>query len=82
MGVGTPTKSFSVSIRRIDEVDVGGVSVRSILISDLNFSSVSVPDRNNKLFNYSAHLDNGAIIYVIVSSLFLFNCYKVINYNF
>lgn len=60
-------RKFYISINSISEVDVNGLVVRSIVVSDINFTLVPSISGNNAVNNYSASLSNKASLSVVVS---------------
>lgn len=66
------TRQFSISINSISELSSSHSFIRSIPLAGLNFSYVEVLNNSNIISNYSAALENGALLNVIVSPLLFF----------
>jgi hypothetical protein len=60
------TTQFSISIQKISEL-AGDDELRSVDLSHVNFNLVTVAEGLNEVGNYSAQLENGASVYVVVS---------------
>jgi hypothetical protein len=65
--LGSPllTGKFLISINSIVEMQ-GSTIVRSVFVKDINFTLLLESTGNNMMNNYSAVLDNGAVINIIV----------------
>lgn len=60
---------FSVTIKALSEIDRDKNVIRSIDVSQLNFTLQIVYVGNNTKYNYSTTLENGASLSTIVSFL-------------
>ena len=60
-------QKFSISIRSIEERDKVGQVKTSILIANVNFTRAYTNFGLNVVYNYSAVLENKALLNVIVS---------------
>lgn len=63
------SRQFSISIHSISELNPSYEPLRTIYLNGLNFTYDNVTTGKNVMYNYSASLENGAILNVLVSLL-------------
>jgi hypothetical protein len=71
VGTGTQSKNsaFSIAIKSITEITPTHGIVFPISFSDIDFHVNQTTSGANTIYNYSANLENGAFIAIIVSSM-------------
>lgn len=59
--------NFVISLKEISEKTPQNSVVQSYALKDINFTLDTREDGKNKFYNYSALLNNGALVVVLVS---------------